>query len=157
MAVKLKQIRPEDFDMQVLMTAASEGRLYMAERGQTTNKADTINEVRAYIQRIRGFVTPPFKDSVDDIWERIFADDDFLELLKPGNKTRKCKTFDKYSVMRLIGVLREKGVYEYYSDRKYNALLEQSQDSPYRRYLGMGLERRSMLIKIRQIVDNFKI
>ena len=55
--------------------------------------------------------------------------------------------------MRIIGVLREKDVYERYSDRKFAALLEQTEkDCSYRSYLGMGLEQRNLLIKIRQIV-----
>jgi hypothetical protein len=55
--------------------------------------------------------------------------------------------------MRIIGVLREKGVYEQYSDRKFDAQLEPSYaDSPYRRYLGMGLEQHSLLVEIRRIV-----
>ena len=60
--------------------------------------------------------------------------------------------------MRIIGVLREKDVYEHYSDRKYMSLLEQSNiDCSYRCYLGMGLEERSMLVKIRQIVAQFEL
>ena len=157
MANKLRQVRPEDINMQLLMTAALEGRLFIADGGQPTSKAEVIKQVRAYVQRISTFVTPQHKEHVGAIWEQIFADDDFIELLLPGNKSRKCNTFNKYSVMRLIGVLREKGVYEYYSDRKYNSLLEPTLDDTYRKYLGMGLERRSMLIKIKQIVESFKI
>ena len=33
---------------------------------------------------------------------------------------------DKYNVMRIIGVLREKGVYEDFNDTKYNNILEQT-------------------------------
>ena len=55
--------------------------------------------------------------------------------------------------MRIIGVLREKDVYEHYSDRKFASLLEQTKrDCSYRCYLGMGLEQRCLLVKIRQIV-----
>jgi len=60
--------------------------------------------------------------------------------------------------MRIIGVLREKDVYEHYSDRKYVSLLEQTNhDCSYRSYLGMGLDERSMLVIIRQIVAQFKL
>jgi hypothetical protein len=81
-----------------------------------------------------------------------------LAILTPGNKTRKCRDFDKYSVMRIIGVLREKGVYEQYSDRKYDAILEQpGKDSPYRRYLGIGLEQHSLVMEIRRIVAEYEL
>ena len=60
--------------------------------------------------------------------------------------------------MRIIGVLREKGVYEQYSDRDFDSLLEPDEkDSPYRRYLGMGIEEHSLLIKIIRIVDAIKL
>ena len=59
--------------------------------------------------------------------------------------------------MRIIGVLREKGVYEYYNDSKYNALLEQTdKDTPYRSYLGMGLDQRHLLVEIRELVAKFQ-
>ena len=156
MAKKLKEVRPEDFDVQVLMAAAREGRLFISDDTQNCDKEQTLREVRAYVERAKAFVTPQYQDTVEDIWEEIFAVDDFIEMLMPGSKSRKCKTFDKYNVMRLIGVLREKGVYEQRSDRKFMSLLEQTdKDSSYRCYLGMGLERRQLLLKIRQIVDNF--
>lgn len=156
MAKKLKEVRPEDFNVQLLMAAAREGRLFIAEEYDETDKEQIISEVRAYVSRAKAFVTPQYQEIVDDIWEEIFATDDFAQMLMPGSKSRKCKSFDKYNVMRLIGVLREKGVYEQRSDRKFVSLLEQTdKDCSYRCYLGMGLERRSMLIRIRQIVDNF--
>lgn len=156
MAKKLKEVRPEDFNVQLLMAAAREGRLFITEEHNETDKEQIISEVRAYVSRAKAFVTPQYQEIVDDIWEEIFAADDFAQMLMPGSKSRKCKSFDKYNVMRLIGVLREKGVYEQRSDRKFVSLLEQTdKDCSYRCYLGMGLERRSMLIRIRQIVDNF--
>lgn len=158
MALKLTKVSPKDINMQLLMTAACEGRLFIADGGQPSSKAETISEARAYVQRIKTFVTPHYKHHVDDIWEEIFSHSEFVELLLPGSKARKCKTFDKYNMMRLIGVLRERGVYEYYSDRKFLALLENTdKDCSYRCYLGMGLERRPMLLKIRQIVESIKI
>lgn len=135
------------------MAAAREGRLYVDEKKKGVNKEEVKNEVRAYVARIRVFVTPKFRSSIDELWEQILACDDFVEILMPGGKSRKCREFNKYNVMRIIGVLREKDVYERYSDRKYAALLEQTnKDCSYRSYLGMGLEQRCLLVKIRQIV-----
>jgi len=153
----LKQVRPEDFDVEALMAAAREGRLYVEDSRKSVNEEDIKSEVRAYVARIGPFVSKGFRSSVDDLWEQILTNDDFIALLTPGTKARKCKAFDKYNVMRIIGVLREKGVYKPYSDRKYDALLEpDSKDSPYRKYLGMGLEQRSLLKTIREIVENNK-
>lgn len=150
---KLKQVRPEDFDAELLMVVAQEGRLYVDETENTVSKELVKREVRAYVARIKVFVTPKFRSSIDELWEQILACDDFIEFLTPGGRSRKCREFNKYNVMRIIGVLREKDVYERYSDRKFAALLEQTEkDCSYRSYLGMGLEQRNLLIKIRQIV-----
>jgi hypothetical protein len=79
-----------------------------------------------------------------------------MEVLMPKPKARKCKSFDKYGVMRIVGVLREKGVYEQYSDPVFDALLEeQGKDSPYRRYLSQGLEKRGLLVVLRGIVEQY--
>jgi len=153
-----KQVRPEDFDVELLLAAAREGRLYVDETKKEVSRETIIIEVRAYVQRIKVFVTKQYRSSIDDLWEQILATDDFVMFLTPGCKAKKCKVFDKYNVMRIIGVLREKDVYEHYSDLKYNALLEQTdKDSPYRKYLGMGLEQRYLLVKLRQIVAKFQV
>ena len=150
---QFKKVRPEDFDVEMLLAAAREGRLYVDDSRKEVSKEDVINKVRAYVSRIKRFATPRFYASVDGLWDEILSCSDFVAILIPGSKARKCRDFDKYSVMRIIGVLREKGVYEQYSDRKFDAQLEPSYaDSPYRRYLGMGLEQHSLLVEIRRIV-----
>ena len=78
-----------------------------------------------------------------------------MELLIPKPRARKCKDFDKYGVMRVVGVLREKGIYEQRSDPQYDALFEEEgKDSPYRRFLGQGVEKHQ-LVALRQIVEQF--
>lgn len=140
------------------MAAAREGRLYVDETRTEVSKEEVIIEVRAYVKRIKVFVTKAFSQSIDDLWEQILANDEFVAFLTPGSKAKKCRVFDKYSVMRIIGVLREKDVYERYSDRKYIALLEETnKDCSYRSYLGMGLEQRDLLVKLRQIVANYSL
>lgn len=155
---RLRQVRPEDFDVEALRVASQEGRLHVEEVSERVCKEDVKKEVRAYVQRIRTCVTIDFSSSVDELWEQILGCDDFIELLTPGNKSRKCREFDKYSVMRIIGVLREKGVYEYYNDSKYNSILEQTnKDTSYRKYLSMGLEQRHLLLKLREIVSQCQL
>lgn len=144
--------------MKALMAAAREGRLYVDESKKEVSRDIIIKEVRAYVERIKVLVTKEFSSSIDDIWEQILSMEDFMQLLTPSRKAKKCLKFNKYSVMRIIGVLREKGVYEYYNDSKYNALLEQTvKDTPYRKYLGMGLEQRHLLVEIRKIVAQYQL
>ena len=58
--------------------------------------------------------------------------------------------------MRIIGVLRAAGVYQANNDVVYDAALEHAgKESRYRKYLGKGMEKRSLLKKIRDIVDVF--
>ena len=151
----LKQVRPEDFDVELLMAAAREGRLYVDDEKREVSKAEVIKEVRAYVARIRPLVTRRYSSLIDELWEVIFQSDVLMDVIMPKHKARKFKEFDKYGVMRIIGVLREKGVYEQRSDPQFNALLEGSgKDSPYRRYLGQGLEHHQLL-EIRRIVTMF--
>jgi hypothetical protein len=158
MKKNLEQVRPEDFDVEVLMAAAREGRLYVDKSKKEVSRDIVIKEVRAYVGRIKMFVTKEFRSSIDDLWEQIFSTEEFVVFLTPSSKSKKCREFNKYSVMRIIGIMREKGVYEYYNDSKFNALLEQTnKDTPYRKYLGMGLEQRHLMVKLRQIVANYQL
>ena len=132
--------------------------MYVDESRKAVSKKEVIIKVRAYVERIREFVTPRFRSSVDELWDNILACDEFVAFLTPSNKARMFRDFNKYNVMRIIGVLRERDVYEHFSDRQYDAMLEPDvNDSPYRRYLGMGIEQRSLLIKIRQIVALYQV
>ncbi len=158
MKKSLKQVRPEDFDVKALMVAAREGRLYVDESKKEVSRDIVIKEVRAYIGRIKVLVTKGFSSSVDDIWEHILSTEEFVVFLTPCSKAKKCREFDKYNVMRIIGVLREKGVYEDFNDTKYNNILEQTdKDTPYRKYLRMGLEQYHLLVKLRQIVAKYQL
>ncbi len=156
MKKNLKQVRPEDFDVEQLLAAAREGRLYIDDSKRAFNRTLVASNVRAYVERINVYVTEKYRLSIAELWNQILTSDDFIVFLTPGSKSRKFLDFDKYNVMRIIGVLREKGVYEQYSDRKYDSLLEpETKDSPYRRYLGMGIEQRPLLVKIRKIVEQY--
>ena len=151
----LKQVRPEDFDAKALMVAAREGRLYVDEGWKEVSREDVKHEVRAYVGQIRKFVTEAFRSSIDDLWGQILSTEEFMVLLMPSSKAKKCQEFNKYNVMRIIGVLRENGVYEQYNDIQYDALLEPDvKDSPYRKFLSKGIDDRSLVLDIRDIVKS---
>jgi len=153
---RLIQVSPDDFDVQQLLLAAREGRLYVEEKPQTVSRETVMDNVRVYVRRISSLVTCRYRGQIDALWEDIFHCDLLMDLLMPKPKARKCRDFDKYGVMRIIGVLRVKGVYEQRSDPQFDALLEeQGKDSPYRRYLGQGLERHCQLVALRRIVEAF--
>ena len=158
MKESLKRVRPEDFDVKVLLAAAREGRLYVDENKKEVSRDIVIKEVRAYIERIQPLVSKEFRLSIDDLWEQILSTEEFVVFLTPSSKTKKCREFNKYSVMRIICVLREKGVYEAFNDSEYNNILEQTdKDTPYRKYLSIGLEQHHLLVKLRQIVARYQL
>jgi len=153
-----REVRPEDFDVEALYAASREGRLFLFEKNDSEDRDGVRGEVRVYIERIRVYVTKEYQATIDALWKAILDSDDFISILLPNRRARICKTFNKYSVMRIIGVLRELGVYKQYSDRKFDALLEPKvQDSPYRRYLSVGLEEVALLKKARELVAKYKL
>lgn len=158
MTKNIVKVRPEDFDVEALYAASREGRLFLLEKSGSVDKDGVRDEVRVYVERIRVYVTKEYQATIDALWKAILDSDDFISILLPNRRARICKTFNKYSVMRIIGVLRELGVYKQYSDRKFDALLEPKvQDSPYRRYLSVGLEEVVLLKKAREIVTKYKL
>ena len=153
---QLRKVRPEDFDALALLAAAQEGRLYIEEVKEDC-KDNIEKEVRAYVNQIRTFATSEFRPYIDDIWGQIFACEEFIDYLAPSPKARKFRKFNKYNVMRIIGVLREAGVYEQYNFCMYDAILEHAEkDSRYRKYLGKGIEQRSLLQLLIRIVALLK-
>lgn len=117
-----------------------------------------IEEVRAYVQRIKVLATPNYRSLVDELWEHILTTDEFVDFLTPGTKAKKCRVFDKYKVMRIIGVLRENGVYQKLSDPKYDALLEpEVKDSIYRKSLGEGIGQSALMAKLKKILWNLQL
>ena len=88
------------------MAAAREGRLYVDERKKTVNKEQVKRDVRAYVARISPLVTRRYRSTIDELWEEIFGNDVLMDLMMPKPKARKCRDFDKYGVMLIVGVLR---------------------------------------------------
>lgn len=156
MSKGLKKVRPEDYDKETLWAAAQEGRLYI-EEPENTCKESVIHEVRQYVKQLHPFVNSRFRDHVDDIWEQIFACDELTELLTPNPKLRKFKAFNKYNVIRIIGVLREMGAYQPYKHQTFITQLEHSEsDNSYRSFMGRGIEQQHLLKKLQEIVGRYE-
>lgn len=158
MRKNFKQVRPEDFNVELLLAAAQEGRLYVDDSRLSYSPEGVKDKVRAYVARISPFVSPRYCSVVDQVWNDIFDNDLLMPLLMPKPKARKCRDFDKYGVMRIVCVLREKGIYEQRSDPQFDALLEGKKgDSPYRRFLSQGLENHQQVVALRKITERFNI
>ena len=156
MATK-RTVRPEDFDVKLeqLKIAAQEGRLIEILPKEIELSEEVFDRIRSYVGRISSLVTPKFSQSIDSIWNDILHCQELQNLLKPSNKARKFKVFNKYGLFGIICVLRNNGVYQKYYDTKFDALLEPSvSDSCYRRFLSQGISH-DLCIKVRRIVDNY--
>ncbi len=82
----LERVRPEDFDVAELWQAAREGSLFIVKTVKLADCESAIKNVRAYVQRIGSFVTPPFRASIDALWDDIFSCDELMALLIPRKK-----------------------------------------------------------------------
>ena len=143
-----------------VLAAAREGRLLIKPRERKTpRREEVIESVRAYVSQIDGLAQPNWAGRVSMVWEAIFDENDFVDLLMPGPKMRKFRDFNKYSVMRLVGMLRSHGVYdECVNDSQLCAALEHTaKDSSYRSYIGLGLESRELRRLIIEVLDNLTV
>ena len=152
------RVRPEDLYNEEILLAAQEGRLFIDLKTDTIDRETINNNVQAYVHRIDSLVTRRFSASIDALWDAIFRHNGLMAVIMPKPRARKCRDFDKYGVARIIGILREKGVYEQYSDRHFDALLEPDvKESPYRRFLSQGLDNRSLVLAIKDIISNMNV
>ena len=151
-------VRPEDLYSLETLLAAQSGKLYIDLSADTHDRNTIQKSIRAYVHRIDSLATKRFSASIDVLWDAIFRHNGLMAVIMPKPRARKCRDFDKYGVARIIGILREKGVYEQYSDRHFDALLEPDvEDSNFRKYLSMGLDDRQLVLAIKEIVVNANV
>ena len=160
----VKSVRvSEDFlreNFSEVLAAAREGRLLIEPKERKTpRREEVIESVRAYVRQIEGLAQPCWAGRVSMIWESIFEENEFVDLLMPGPKMRKFRDFNKYSVMRLVGVLRSHGVYdECVNDSQLCAALEHTaKDSSYRSYIGLGLESREQRRLMIEVINDLTL
>lgn len=152
MSQNFRKVLPDEYDKETLWAAMLKGLLY-TKSPEKVCKENVIKEIRMYVKQLHPFVTYRFRSHVDDIWERIFSCDEMMEILIPNPKPRKFRAFNKYNTIRIIGVLREMGVYQPYKHQTFITQLEHSQgDNSYRSFMGRGIEQRHLLKKIQEIV-----
>lgn len=140
-----------------VLLAAHEGRLVMvAEARKAVAREAMIENVRRYVRRIDRLVQPSWKNKIGKVWDAIFEEEIFVEMLMPSSKARKCRDFNKYSVMRIVGFLRSHGVYdECVNDSQLCAALEDTaKDLSYRSYIGRGFDLRETRKLLTGILGN---
>ncbi len=158
MGKKLRKVIREDLKhMDWFLTAIDEGRVRIEITDDSVSRHAVINNVRAYVARIEGIVAKKYRDSIKCLWDRLLETDEVADMMMPSARARKCREFDKYNVVRVIGVLMEHGFYDYHNQQDIMELLEGNRENSYRSYLGKGIEDAGLRRDIRAILEEFEI
>lgn len=158
MGKKLRKVVREDLKhMDWFLTAIDEGRVRIEITDDSVSRHAVINNVRAYVARIEGIVAKKYRDSIKYLWDRLLETDKVADMMMPSARARKCREFDKYNVVRVIGVLMEHGFYDYHEQQNIMEMLEGERENSYRSYLGKGIEDAGLRRDIRAILEEFEI
>lgn len=149
----------EDFEnIAMLKQLAREGKVrILVEAADSITKTTLLNNVRAYIARAVEMVAPKYRATISVLWDRLLEIDELTDTMMPDPRARKCKEFNKYAVMRVIGILNEHGFYGYRKQQELNLALEGVRENRYRSYLGKGIDDRKLLLKVRAVISEFEI
>ena len=155
---KIRKVVREDLKhMDWFLTAIDEGRVRIEITDDSVSRHAVINNVRAYVARIEGIVAKKYRDSIKCLWDRLLETDNVADMMMPSARARKCREFDKYNVVRVIGVLMEHGFYDYHNQQDIMELLEGNRENSYRSYLGKGIDDAKIRRDIRAILEEFEI
>ena len=158
MGRKLRTVVREDLKhMDWFLTAIDEGRVRIEIPEDSVSRHAVINSVRAYVARIEGIAAKKYRDSIKCIWDKLLETDNVADMMMPSARARKCQEFDKYNVVRVIGVLMEHGFYDYHEQQDIMEMLEGERENSYRSYLGKGIDDAVIRRDIRAILEEFEI
>ena len=155
---KIRKVVREDLKhMDWFLTAIDEGRVRIEIPEDSVSRHAVINNVRAYVARIEGIAAKKYRDSIKCLWDRLLETDNVADMMMPSARARKCREFDKYNVVRVIGVLMEHGFYDYHEQQDIMEMLEGERENSYRSYLGKGIDDAVIRRDIRAILEEFEI
>ncbi len=148
---------PVDIKIEEILLALHEGRLYIVPQ-RCDNSEEVANHIIEYVKRIDSMVTPPYRTSIDALWQDILHCKELSSLLMPTGRSAFTK-FNKYGVLRIVGILNNNNVYETRNATDYFYLLEKSKDknNKFRPFLGKGINDRGQLSKLKEIIRNHKV
>ena len=112
---QLLKVRPEDFDVETLMAAAREGRLYIDETDNETALSQLLlqrqHEALDYVSAIEEFVVPEWLPNIKVLWTKLLDD----PLFTPNLVLQKGKhqgMLNKYLVTNIVFHLQVLNVYQ---------------------------------------------
>ena len=143
----------------MIRKAAQEGLLLLVVTDEAEVRNEVAGEVCRYVAQIAGYASPQWRGRIGALWQRICDEEPFIGLLLPGPKCRKCTSMHKYNVMRIIGVLREQGVYDeavtcvqLCRTLEYGDKPDAPYDSSYRSYICKGLDNSKLLNQLLKMI-----
>ncbi len=112
---QLRKVRPEDFDAEMLMAAAREGRLYL----DMTHDEATLEQLLArcqrealdYVSAIEDYVAPDWQPNIKELWTALLRDAFFAPQLVL-QKGRSQGQLNKYLVTNIVDCMRGIKVYQ---------------------------------------------
>ena len=110
---KLTKVRPEDFDVEMLLAAAREGRLFLEEKSESAEEtlARCRQEALAYVKPIEAFASDEWAPYIYKEWEAIVCEDAFATnlVIKKG---RMRGQLNRYFITAIVVIMRESGLYQ---------------------------------------------
>lgn len=103
MEAKFQLVMPNDFDVDALIVASREGRLFLSEGNIPPDELK--EEIVSYVHLIENYVKPKYVVHYNDIWKEIlrnprFPIDDFL--YKKGNRKGSMNKRKVFTIVRYL-------------------------------------------------------
>ena len=142
-SLKLKKVRPKDFDVQMLWQLVCEGRLYILpkeeEKSEEIIREKGIQAILLYVSHIDVCASEKYKPTIRQLWEQILHSPELEDLffLNRYKNTRGQPNW--YRVNVVMAFLLEQNVYckNTYTAMELHMKMEQA-DKRTKFYTGMG-------------------
>lgn len=110
---KMQEVRPEDFDVEMLLAAAREGRLFLEEKSESAEEtlARCRQEALAYVKPIEAFASDEWAPYIYKVWEAIAYDDLFSPMLLM-QKGRMRGQLNRYFITNIVFLLNALNIYQ---------------------------------------------
>lgn len=112
---KLWRVRPEDFDVETMIAATREGKLYIDETDNETAFARLLSqcqhEALAYVSVIEEFAAPEWRPYIKELWTTLLNDALFTPRLMI-QKGRNQGQLNKYLLTNIVDCLRAMKIYQ---------------------------------------------
>lgn len=142
-SLELKQVRPEDFDVEMLWQLVCEGRLYIQlkaeQKSEQTIREEGIQAILEYVSHIDACASEKYQPTIRQLWERILRSSELGDLFFLNRYKSNRGLPNWYRVNVVMVFLQENKVYrnDSYTAVQLHMMMEQT-DERSKYYTGMG-------------------